>query len=155
MLVSFTTILGSYYPLEAIATMQPQSTNVPDIFGLGNMTKFLHNLAAIFFFVPIATSGNNLYLAWPNNDTGHWHVFFAKSTDNGKTFEKTIIVSSANSGHTIDQNTQIAASGSNVYVTWWTNKTGTFEPVFRASNDYGNTFGNIVKLNSTTVGISK
>jgi hypothetical protein len=35
--------------------------------------------------VPMALSGNNLYMAWPNNDTGHWNVFFAKSTDAGKT----------------------------------------------------------------------
>jgi hypothetical protein len=35
--------------------------------------------------VPMALSGNNLYMAWPNNDTGHWNVFFAKSTDGGKT----------------------------------------------------------------------
>jgi hypothetical protein len=34
--------------------------------------------------VPMAVSGNNLYMAWPNNDTGHWNVFFAKSTDGGK-----------------------------------------------------------------------
>jgi hypothetical protein len=37
--------------------------------------------------VPIAVSGNNLYVAWPNNDTGHWNVFFAKSTDGGKTLK--------------------------------------------------------------------
>jgi len=32
---------------------------------------------------PIATSGNNIYTAWPNNDTGHWGVFFTKSIDGG------------------------------------------------------------------------
>lgn len=25
---------------------------------------------------PIATSENNVLMAWPNNDTGHWNVFF-------------------------------------------------------------------------------
>lgn len=98
---------------------------------------------------PITTSGNNLYMAWPNNDTGHWNVFFAKSTDGGRTL-KTMMISSPNKGHIIDQNTQISASGPNVYVTWWTNKTGTLMPVFRASNDNGNTFGRIVMLNSTS-----
>ncbi|MER5174920.1 MAG: hypothetical protein ABJB76_01895 [Candidatus Nitrosocosmicus sp.] len=105
--------------------------------------------------VPISTSGNNVYTAWPDNSTGHWNVFFAKSTDNGKTFGKTIILSSPNPGNTIYKNTQIAASASSVYVTWWTNKTGSFEPVFKTSNDNGNTFGNIIKLNSTTGGVSK
>ena len=32
---------------------------------------------------PITTSGNNIYVAWPNNDTGHWGVFFTKSIDGG------------------------------------------------------------------------
>ena len=98
--------------------------------------------------VRIATSGSNVYMAWPNNDTGHWNVFFAKSTDGGKTL-KTMMISAPNKGNTIDQNTEIAASGSNVYVTWWTNKTGVLMPQFRASNDGGNTFGKPIILNST------
>jgi len=98
--------------------------------------------------VPIATSGSNVYMAWPNNDTGHWNIFFAKSTDGGKIL-KTIMVSAPNKGNTIDQNTEIAASGNNVYVTWWTNKTGVLMPLFRASNDNGNTFAKAITLNST------
>jgi hypothetical protein len=38
---------------------------------------------------------------------------------------KTMMISAPNNGNTIDQKTEISASGSNVYVTWWTNKTGT------------------------------
>jgi hypothetical protein len=68
-------------------------------------------------------SENNVYTAWPNNDTGHWKVFFAKSSDDGKTISKTML-STPNKGHDIDQITSIGASGNNVYVTWWTNKTG-------------------------------
>jgi hypothetical protein len=98
--------------------------------------------------VPIATSGSNVYMAWPNNDTGHWNVFFAKSTDGGKTL-KTVMISAPNKGNTIDQNTEIASSGNNVYVTWWTNKTGVLMPLFTASNDGGNTFAKPIILNST------
>ena len=98
--------------------------------------------------VPIATSGSNVFMAWPNNDTGHWNVFFAKSTDGGKTL-KTMMISAPNKGNTIDSNTQISASGNNVYVTWWTSKTGTLMPVFRASNDNGDTFAKAIMLNST------
>lgn len=47
-----------------------------------------------------------------------------KPVDGGKTL-KTIMISAPNKGHTVDLNTEISASGSNVYVTWWTNKTGT------------------------------
>lgn len=103
--------------------------------------------AGTVLMVPMATSGSNLYMAWPD-DTGHWNVFFAKSVDGGKTL-KTTMISTPNKGHTADLNTQIFASGSNVYVTWWTNKTGVLMPVFRASDDNGGTFGKAMTLNST------
>jgi len=100
-------------------------------------------------------SSGNIYLAWISNDTGHSNVLFAKSTDAGITFKTLYILSSPNIGKTADFGTNIGASGSNIYVYWWTNKTGKFEPVFRASHDNGNTFGNIIKLNSTSGGVSK
>jgi hypothetical protein len=37
----------------------------------------------------------------------------------------------------VDLNTEIAASGSKVYETCWTNKPGTHMPLFRVSNDNG------------------
>ncbi len=98
----------------------------------------------------IAISGNNTYIVWANNDTGHFSVFFAKSTDGGKTL-KTTMLSATNKGNTINYITEISASGNHVYVSWWTNKTGILMPVFRASNDNGNTFGKTVTLNSTGV----
>ena len=100
--------------------------------------------------VPIATSGSNLYMAWPNNETGHWGVFFVKSLDGGKTLGKTIMLSAPNTGNVVDLNVDIAASKNNVLVTWWTNKTGVLTPVFKASNDSGNTFGKTMILNSTS-----
>jgi hypothetical protein len=39
--------------------------------------------------------------------------------DGGKIL-KSMMISAPNKGHTVDQNAQIAASGSNVYVTWST-----------------------------------
>ena len=104
---------------------------------------------------PLATSDNNVYMAWPSNSTGHWNVLFAKSADAGKTFKTLYVLSSPNNGKTADFGANIGASGSHVFVYWWTNKTGKFEPVFRASDDYGNTFANIIRLNSTSGGISK
>jgi hypothetical protein len=99
---------------------------------------------------PISISGNNVYTAWPNNDTGHWGVFFAKSTDSGKSLGKTIMLSAPNKGNVVDLNVDIAASGSNVLVTWWTNNTGVLMPVFKASHDNGDTFGKTMILNSTS-----
>jgi hypothetical protein len=99
---------------------------------------------------PIAISGNNVYTAWPNNDTGHWGVFFAKSSDGGKTLGQTIMLSAPNKGNVVDLNADIAASGNNVLVTWWTNETGVLMPVFKASSDSGDTFGKTMILNSTS-----
>ena len=44
----------------------------------------------------------------------------------------------------------IATSDNNVYLTWWTNKTGNDEIMFRASTDTGVTFGDKMNLSNTT-----
>ena len=74
--------------------------------------------------------------------------FFGKSTDGGKTL-KIMMISTPNKRHIIDLDTQISASGNIVYVTWSTNKTKTLLPVFRASNDNGDTVRKPIMLNST------
>jgi hypothetical protein len=43
----------------------------------------------------------------------------------------------------------MAASGDNVYIAWWTNKTGNDEVMFKASTDGGKTFGNKTNLSNT------
>ncbi len=43
-----------------------------------------------------------------------------------------------------------AITGENVYVAWWTNKTGNEEVLFRASTDKGQTFGDKINLSNTT-----
>ena len=103
-------------------------------------------------------SSGNIYLAWISNDTGHSNVLFAKSGDAGRTFSKTIFLNSPNTGKIMNANVFTAITGGDVYVTWWTNKGISghiFRPVFRASHDNGNTFGNIIKLNSTSGGVSR
>ena len=109
---------------------------------------------------PVLVTGANVYTAWNNaSTTSHgFPIFFTKSTNGGKTFANTMIISSPNKNpkvFVINQNISISASGNNVAVTWWTNKTGTFNPVIRTSSDGGNTFSNIIRLNSTSGGINK
>jgi hypothetical protein len=88
----------------------------------------------------IAVSGSsNVYLTWWDNKTGNNEVFFAGSNDAGKTFGKPINLSNAKGG---SADSQIAASGKNVYVTWWDNKTGNWQVFSKASTDNGKTFGN-------------
>jgi hypothetical protein len=39
--------------------------------------------------------------------------------------------------------------GNNVYVVWWTNRSGNWEVMFRASNDGGQTFGDKMNLSNS------
>ncbi len=43
-----------------------------------------------------------------------------------------------------------AITGDNIYVAWWSNKTGNDEVMFRASTDAGKTFGDKINLSNTT-----
>lgn len=43
----------------------------------------------------------------------------------------------------------MATSGDNVYVVWWSNKTGNDEIIFKASTDGGKTFGDKMNLSSS------
>ncbi len=109
---------------------------------------------------PVAISGNNVYTAW-NNASTTLHgdaIFFTKSTDGGKTFSKAMVLSPPNTNSRVSvirNNVNINAAGNNVAVTWWTNETGALNPVIRTSTDDGNTFGNLIRLNSTPGGIIK
>jgi len=51
-----------------------------------------------------------------------------------------------------DRKAPMATSGNNVYVTWWTNKSGDWEVMFKASADSGKTFGPTINL-SNSLGI--
>jgi cell division inhibitor SulA len=48
----------------------------------------------------------------------------------------------------------MAASGEDVYVVWWSNRTGQFEVMFRASHDSGRTFEDKINLSNTSEGAS-
>jgi hypothetical protein len=49
----------------------------------------------------------------------------------------------------VEPKAPMAGAGDNVYATWWTNKTGNWEVMFRASNDGGATFGDKINLSNT------
>ncbi|MFL6317026.1 MAG: hypothetical protein ACJ705_07670 [Nitrososphaeraceae archaeon] len=98
------------------------------------------------FLAPISTSENNVYVSWSSNKTGgNYEVMFRASTDNGETFASKINLSNSPGVDSLDPS--IAASGNNVYVSWWerANQTSN-EPVIRVSNDNGKTFGPVLKL---------
>jgi hypothetical protein len=94
---------------------------------------------------PIATSGDkNVYVTWWTNKSGDWEVIFKASTDGGKTFGSQINLS--NSKGVVSNDAEIAAAGSNVYVTWWERNQTANEPVLRTSIDNGKTFGEKIML---------
>jgi hypothetical protein len=73
------------------------------------------------------------------------------------TFSTTAIIQPSAQAY-IDPNTfrtepkaPMAASqdGNNVYVVWWTNRSGNWEVMFRASNDSGQTFGDKINLSNS------
>jgi hypothetical protein len=43
----------------------------------------------------------------------------------------------------------VSQDGNNVYVVWWTNKSGNWEVMFRASNNGGATFGDKINLSNS------
>jgi hypothetical protein len=94
---------------------------------------------------PIATSSNNVYIAWPSNQTGHLEILFRASSDNGQTFIDKVNLSNTPNVDSIDP--QLATSGNHVYVSWWEDYgNGTRTPFFTASNDNGRTFQSSMSL---------
>lgn len=57
-------------------------------------------------------------------------------------------------GHGISSNpikkAPMASAGNNAYVVWWSNKSGDWEVLFRASSDNGKTFGPKINLSNST-----
>ena len=100
---------------------------------------------ALAVYAPMATSGDNVYIAWPSNKTGNnSEVMFRASTDNGATFGNKTNLSNSKGAESVDA--QIAASGDNVYVSWWERNQTANEPVMRVSDDNGKSFGPVLHL---------
>jgi hypothetical protein len=107
----------------------------------------------------IAAAQNSVYVTWWDNKTGNWDVFSRASTDGGKTFDEAVMLKSigsspvktlkAPSPTTISVDTIVAASGTNEYVVWWDNTTGTWEVLFAKSTDNGKTFGVPINISNS------
>jgi hypothetical protein len=69
---------------------------------------------------------------------------FRASTDNGATFGDKMNLSNTTEADSDDA--EIAASGDNVYVSWWERNETSDTPVARVSNDNGDTFGPMLML---------
>jgi hypothetical protein len=95
---------------------------------------------------PIATSGDNIYIAWWTNKTANQNeeVMFRVSNDGGATFGDKINLS--NTTNADSTRVEIAAEGADVAVTWWETNQTSDTPVARLSSDGGQTFGPMLRL---------
>ena len=79
-----------------------------------------------------------------SNKTGNYKVMFKASTDAGQTCGNKINLGNTADSESVDAN--IAASGKNVYVSWWERNATAYEPVMKVSHDNGKTFGQMIIL---------
>lgn len=115
-------------------------TTIPEI-----VSDVTSGQIAPVLLAPMATSGNNVYVVWPSNQTGHLEIVFRASSDNGQTFTDKVNLSNTPNVDSIDP--EIAASGNNVFISWWEDfGNGTRVPFLKASNDNGLIFGSVLSL---------
>ena len=95
---------------------------------------------------PIASSGQNVYMAWWTNNTanGNNEVMFRSSTDGGQTFGDKINLS--NTTNADSTRVEIDSDADSVVVTWWETNQTSDTPVARISTDAGQTFGPTLML---------
>jgi hypothetical protein len=146
MLLSLATILavaGVTTPLAALASAQDPDDGTPDAV---TVQPADYDAPKALEEAPSIVSGDNIYIAWSNNDTenGNEEVRFRASTDGGATFSDKINLS--NSSDADSSRVEIAGEGDTVVVSWWeTNQTSNI-PVARISTDAGATFGSMLML---------
>jgi len=97
----------------------------------------------------IAISGSNVYVVWEEQEVADSEIFFTNSTNDGETFDSAGPFNLSSDTDTSDS-PRIAASGNNVYVTWF-NDTSTIDTIgFRESTNGGSSFNPAKSLGDTT-----
>ena len=134
-LTALATLIGSIVVVVSPATIQRVDSLVDPVNELSRP------------IAPIAIYGDNIYVVWwtdVGTSNNNAKLMFRASSDGGRTFGDKINLSNSSNTDSID--TEIAAEGANVVITWWEANQTSIEPVMRVSNDGGATFGPIVKL---------
>lgn len=117
----------------------------------------------------IAASGDKVYVSFHDNKTGNVDTYVRASTDGGQTFGDIISINGTGSlpqeskmvsipGMDIlqnsEENTQIAASGDNVYVVSWDKKGGNWEVFLARGINNGETFEDTINLSNSSNALS-
>lgn len=95
---------------------------------------------------PVDIAGDNIYVTWTTNKTGHDEVMFRVSTDAGKTFGDKIQLSDSRDADSV--NVELGEDEGKVAVTWWEHNQTSVEPVMKVSTDNGKTFGDKIMLST-------
>lgn len=102
-------------------------------------------------------SDNTIYLLWNSTTTltnfAPERIYFARSTDGGKTFSPRVDVSNAPAG--VEHCFPALAVGSrpgDVRIAWMDERTGAWNVFFRQSSDGGNSFGATVRISGYVPG---
>jgi hypothetical protein len=92
----------------------------------------------------IASVGNNIYVVWVDDSSGEREIMFCKSSNSGKTFTNSIVVSQNSMG---PYHVELAAEGESIYIVWnsFDKEMGNII-LLGNSNNSGNTFGEIREI---------
>ena len=92
----------------------------------------------------IASVGNLIYVVWVDDSSGEREIMFSKSSDSGKTFSNSIVISRNSMS---PYHVELAAEGQNVYVVWNSFGMETSNIILLSkSNDAGKTFGELTEI---------
>jgi hypothetical protein len=95
----------------------------------------------------IAVLGTNVYVIWLDDTLGNRDIFFKRSIDGGRTFEKTINLSNTTGG-AFDH--QIAIMDNYVFVVWEQSPNDNGQIFFKRSIDGGRTFEKTINMGNNT-----
>ncbi|MFH1050342.1 MAG: T9SS type A sorting domain-containing protein [bacterium] len=91
----------------------------------------------------IAAQGNFVHVVWQDKRDGNLEIYYKRSTDQGLTWGDDVRITN----DTADtKNPGIALSDNNVYIIFDDEREGNREIYFKKSTDYGNTWGEDVRL---------
>src|SRR3972149_9527510 len=94
----------------------------------------------------IQVSGDNVYIVWHESAQDTSDIFFAASDNNGLSFSLPINLSTVEGIPSLTRDTQMVASGNNIFVVWYNQNIN--NGIFLAkSSDGGRTFGAPINLN--------
>ena len=105
---------------------------------LSNETLNISNNSGFSEHPHIASSGNNIYLAWVDNSNGNKQVFLRSSENGGKTFDKSLTLSNNNVNAS---NADIYSNDKHVFVVWQQSNSTHSSVALRVSDNMGKSFG--------------